>query len=249
VRGALEQQAAFVVEQPDGELTREELSLVASWDADIAAVLEQARAATAQTRVVRLPATLSASQLISLQSDRRRFLETLVRPMPAQPSAAADRGTAFHAWLETFYGQRGMFEPDSLPGSGDDSIYSDELLERLKESFTRGAFAERTPAHMEMPFALVIAGRTVRGRIDAIFAGDESSDSARRWLVVDWKTGAVGSADPLQLHIYRHAWAHITGCSPDDVEAAFHYVSENETVFVPTTMTLEEIAVALTEAQ
>ena len=41
----------------------------------------------------------------------------------------------------------------------------------------------------------------------------------------------------------------ITGCSPDDVEAAFHYVSENETVFVPTTMTLEEIAVALTEAQ
>ncbi len=62
----------------------------------------------------------------------------------------------------------------------------------------------------------------MRGRIDAVYdLGDG------RWEVVDWKTGAE-SADPLQLAVYRLAWAHLVRVDPLAVDAAFLYVSTGE---------------------
>ena len=67
----------------------------------------------------------------------------------------------------------------------------------------------RTPSRRR---SALVAGRLVRGRIDAVYAADP-----RRWrravtfLVVDWKTSRSETADPLQLAIYRLAWAEATG--------------------------------------
>jgi len=59
-------------------------------------------------------------------------------------------------------------------------------------------------------------------QIDAVYRdGDDG------WLVVDWKTGSSVS-DPLQLSIYRLAWAELVGVPVEQVRAAFYYVRAGE---------------------
>jgi len=81
------------------------------------------------------------------------------------------------------------------------------------------------PHAVEAPFALVLAGQVVRGRIDAVYAEPDGS-----WLVIDWKTNQRQTADPLQLALYRLAWAELQGVPLEQVAAGFHYVRSGETV-------------------
>jgi DNA helicase-2/ATP-dependent DNA helicase PcrA len=80
------------------------------------------------------------------------------------------------------------------------------------------------PHQVEAPFALVLAGQVVRGRIDAVYSDGEG------FLVVDWKTNRSATADPLQLAIYRLAWAELHDVPLDRVRAAFYYVRTGEVV-------------------
>lgn len=224
-------------------LSGAEQKIIAEIQADISALQQQANVASADERLVRLPKSLTASQLMSLAADHDEFLRNLVRPMPRQPSRVADRGTAFHAWVEDFYGQRGLFDLDELPGAMDLEIYSDDELEKLKQAFKESIFATRAKPEMEIPFGIVHQGTTWRGRIDAVFTGTIADSKAPdRWLVVDWKTGRAGSADELQLHIYRHAWAQIKNVDIEKVQAAFYYVGDAQLVELTETLTLEQIA-------
>ena len=93
------------------------------------------------------------------------------------------------------------------------------------EAFEKGAFADRVPHAVEAPFALVLAGQVVRGRIDAVY--DEPDGG---FLLVDWKTNRHEDADPLQLALYRLAWAELRGVPLEKVRAAFHYVRTGKTV-------------------
>ena len=224
-------------------LTNEELALVDSWQQDVDALVLQSQRFESTQRSVRLPSSLSASQLIALNTDEENFLKSLVRPMPRQPSSAADRGTTFHSWVETFYGSRALIDTETLSGAMDDEIYSDQQLAALKSAFESGPFANRTPASLELPFALVLGGRTLRGRLDALFTGTLDNPTASdRWLVVDWKTGKPGSADDLQLSIYRQAAAGTLGVDPEQIQAAFYYVADQVVTMPPSLLTLEELA-------
>jgi DNA helicase-2/ATP-dependent DNA helicase PcrA len=84
------------------------------------------------------------------------------------------------------------------------------------------------PAAVEAPFALVLAGQVVRGRIDAVYEDLESGPGG--YLLVDWKTNREQTADALQLAFYRLAWAELTGTPLERVRAAFHYVRTGDTV-------------------
>jgi DNA helicase-2/ATP-dependent DNA helicase PcrA len=225
------------------KLSRDEQETMALIDADISALQNQAAIAASDERVVRLPTSLTASQIMALAKDQTEFLKNLVRPMPRQPSRVADRGTAFHAWIEEFYGQRGLFDLDDLPGAMDSEIYSDDELERLKNAFKASEFATRAKPEMETPFGILFQGTTWRGRIDAVYAGTIADPSAKdRWVVIDWKTGRPGTADELQLHIYRHAWAGIKQIDIEQVEAAFYHVGDAQLVPLTETLSLDEIA-------
>jgi DNA helicase-2/ATP-dependent DNA helicase PcrA len=68
----------------------------------------------------------------------------------------------------------------------------------------------------------------VRGRIDAVYA--EQVDGEPGFLVVDWKTNRQQSADPLQLAVYRLAWAELAGVPVERVRAGFYYVRHGELV-------------------
>ncbi|MSW38634.1 MAG: AAA family ATPase, partial [Actinobacteria bacterium] len=231
-----------VTSDTDSELSVADREQLSQWDQDIEVIVQRATQAPQQVKSVRLPGSLTASQVLNLAKDPEGFAQNLVRPMPRQPSAVADRGTRFHAWVETFYGVRGLYLPDELPGSVDSQIYSDQDLDDLCARFKSGRFSERTPSGMEVPFALVVAGRTIRGRIDAVFTGSlDDPTNSQQWLVVDWKTGPVGSADELQLAIYRHAWAKISGIDPDQVSAAFYYVADDVVVKSENPLSLEKL--------
>jgi DNA helicase-2/ATP-dependent DNA helicase PcrA len=187
----------------------------AELDVEAEALLAEARAARVQTVEVPLPAAISASQVLALRADPDGFARALARPMPARPVAAARRGTSFHAWVERRFAERqALLEPDDLPDSADDLVDDDELV-ALQEAFLAGAWADRVPYAVEAPFAVLLGGRLVRGRIDAVYdLGDG------RWHVVEWKTGRE-SADPLQLAIYRTAWARQVGVDEAAVDASF----------------------------
>ncbi|MDT7537643.1 MAG: ATP-dependent helicase UvrD/PcrA, partial [Actinomycetota bacterium] len=209
---------------PLGDLNDGERKQIERLDREAALLLEEARAARRPIRDVLLPSTLSASSVLRLQADPDGFARDLARPMPRRPVAAARRGTRFHAWVETLFVQRPLLDPDELPGAEDDAIADDTDLAVLQDAFLATPYAIRKPHVVEAPFALSLGGRVVRGRIDAVYdLGDG------RWEVVDWKTGNE-AADPLQLAIYRLAWAKLVDVAVQQVDAAFLYVRTGEVV-------------------
>ncbi|ADI07167.1 ATP-dependent DNA helicase [Streptomyces bingchenggensis BCW-1] len=221
---------------PGGGPPPEEARLVASWDRDLDALAGELRRARATVRDVPMPYTLSASQLLRLAADPDGFARELARPMPRPPRPAARRGTRFHAWVESRFEALPLpfLGPDELPGGEDDEpeIANERDLAELKEAFARTPYAHRTPYRVEAPFQLALAGRTIRGRIDAVYRAPRAVGGGPgvRYEIVDWKTGRSQNADPLQLAVYRLAWAEQQGLPLSAVSAAFVYVRSGETV-------------------
>ncbi|MFF0472672.1 ATP-dependent helicase [Streptomyces sp. NPDC004284] len=211
-------------------LTPEDTKTIASWDRDLTALTTELRRARATTRDVLLPAYLSASQVLRLAADPDGFAQELARPMPKAPQPAARRGTRFHAWVESRFEELPLpfLGPEELPGgeefAGEPEILDERDLDELKEAFARTPYAHRTPYRVEVPVHLSLAGRVVRGRIDAVYRDPDSG----AYEIVDWKTSRDRSADPLQLAIYRLAWAEQHGLAPEEVAAAFVYVRTGE---------------------
>jgi DNA helicase-2/ATP-dependent DNA helicase PcrA len=209
---------------PDHGLDMIESARVAEWDTELDRLLVEARRERSSDIAVPLPSSLSATALGRLHEDPETFARELARPMPRPPSPAARFGTRFHAWVEARFDQQDLFDYGDLPGRGDAGIDDDTDLKELIAAFEAGPFATRTPHQVEASFALVLAGQVVRGRIDAVYAEDDG------YLLVDWKTNRSASADPLQLGIYRLAWAELHDVPLEAVRAAFYYVRTGDLV-------------------
>ncbi|MEU8923881.1 UvrD-helicase domain-containing protein [Kitasatospora sp. NPDC048545] len=220
--------------EPEAEpMAPEDQRRLASWDRDLTALLGELERSRRTEREVPLPAALSATQLLRLAADPDGFAHDLARPMPRPPQPAARRGTRFHAWVQSRIEPLLLVEPGALPGADDDGIEDEQDLERLKEAFLRTPYAQRKPHRVEAPFQLVLAGRVVRGRIDVVYRDDDGlsgSGGASRYEVVDWKTHREETADPLQLAVYRLAWAEQAGVDPEQVTASFLYVRSGRIV-------------------
>jgi ATP-dependent DNA helicase UvrD/PcrA len=174
------------------------------------------------------------SSLVTMAADPDRLAQQIRRPMPRPPVPQARRGTAFHRWLERRFGQQRLIDPADLLGAADDPADDpdDADLALLRERFEAGQWGNRWPVDVEVPFETLVAGRTVRGRIDAVFADPVSGD----YDVVDWKTGEppASAADlraaSVQLAAYRIAWARLAGMPLDRVRAGFYYVRHDQTL-------------------
>lgn len=199
------------------------------WDEWAAALIDEARRVRAQERTVRLPESVSASMLMRAMEHPDEVARDIVRPMPQQPAPAARRGTALHLWIESRFGQQTLFDPDDLPGAADADIGTDEALEALKTAFEDGPFSRLAPVALEEPFSLLLGGRVINGRIDAVFEEKGQFD------VVDWKTGSVHHLHPMQLAIYRVAWAQLRGVPVDRVTAGFAMIATGQMLRPDTT--------------
>ncbi|MCP1414762.1 ATP-dependent DNA helicase [Paenarthrobacter sp. A20] len=178
---------------------------------------------------VHLPSHISASLFVDLGADPAAVLTQLRRPVPREPGISARKGTAFHAWVEEYFGTTGMLDLDEAPGS-DSHIDEAYGLDDMVAAFKQSEWAQRAPAFVEVPVETRIGDVVVRGRIDAVFR-----DADGRWQLIDWKTGRRPAGQQLatravQLAVYRLAWARLKGVPLEDVSAAFYYVAEDSVV-------------------
>ncbi len=217
------------VDAADTALPPELRDVVAQWDRDADALLADALAHRAGVVEVELPGSLSASALMGALRDPDRFARARLRPMPRPVSGGARRGSLFHEWVQRHYEvEPTLLDADDWAGPGltDDereeatgSAGAPEDLGTLLDTFRRSPWFDRVPVAVEQPFVLRLGGVSVRGRIDAVFAGEHPGS----WLVVDWKTSET-PADPVQLSLYRLAWARLRGVDPSSVDALFWHV-------------------------
>jgi len=234
-RAAMESAAARVLQAmdagPDGAEAGKRPVLrgpAAGWAQEAATLLER-RSRRSVVQDVHLPGHISASTLVDLEDDPGSVVSRLRRPIPREPGMSARKGTAFHAWVEEYFGAAGMLDLGEAAGA-DDHIDEAYGLDSMVETFRQSEWAHRAPAHVEVPVETRIGDVVVRGRIDAVFR-----DADGRWDLVDWKTGRRPSAAQLkvkavQLAVYRLAWARLKGVPLEDVRAAFYYVADNQVV-------------------
>lgn len=214
------------------------------WAADVDALLAERTQSTVAPSAV-LPPEISVSTLVEIGRDPEGASQRLARRLPVRPEPNALLGTAFHEWVQRFYGSDRLFDLDDLPGAVDDAG-TDQRLAALQAAFKASRWATRTPVDVEVPFEMTIGGIAVRGRIDAVFA-----DSDGGATVVDWKTGEPPStAEELrqaavQLGVYRLAWAALSDCPASMVRAAFHYVHAGRTVSPDVLPEADELAALL----
>jgi DNA helicase II / ATP-dependent DNA helicase PcrA len=197
---------------------------------------------------VELPTHLTVSSLVTLASDPKVLARQIRRPVPKKPTPLARRGTSFHRWLESRWGQQRLMDEFELPGASDDFEETEAQLDELRDRFEESEWAGREPLDVEVPFETMIADRLIRGRMDAVFQVSEE-----RYEVVDWKTGRrpkgkkAEAAASVQLAAYRLAWSHLAAIPLDHVSAAFHYVRLNETIR-PVNLLDERGLIALVES-
>jgi DNA helicase-2/ATP-dependent DNA helicase PcrA len=214
--------------RPVVEVTGEDGAIAGDWRRDTELLIDEARRRRSRTIEVAVPARLTTSQVVALARDEDAFAAALARPVPIRPQPQARRGSRFHQWVEGLYavGGAALLDPDDLPGAGDEAL-SDAELADLQEKFLASGWAQRMPVKVEAPFEMVIGGRLLRGRIDAVYPTDVGG-----FDVIDFKTGAMPTgadfeAAALQLSIYRLAWAELEGVDPSVVTAGFLYVRDS----------------------
>ena len=220
-------------------LLLDEEAIVAGWDADLDRLVTEAVEARSGEQTVELPGTLSATAMLRLSVEPDAFAAELARPMPRPPSRAARFGTRFHAWVESHFGsrlssgplgQQSLVDPDDLPDRADAGTGDETELREMCARFLAGRFGQTVPYAIESPFTVLLSGRLVRGRIDAVYRlGDEAPDGYS-FQVVDWKTNRAENADPWQLAIYRLAWAEMHNLPVESVDAIFYYVRSDRVV-------------------
>ena len=208
--------------------------VVAAWAGDTDLLLAEREERRADLSAVTLPGRITVSSLVTMAADPAELAREIRRPMPRPPAPQARRGSAFHRWREERFGQQRLLDPADLLGAADEPASDGDAsdLASLREHFEAGEWGSRWPLEVEVPFEMLIAGRSVRGRIDAVFA--DAPDG--RYDLVDWKTGQPPEGDhdrraaAVQLAAYRLAWAGLAGVPVDQVRAAFYYVRHDLTL-------------------
>ncbi|WIM68303.1 UvrD-helicase domain-containing protein [Corynebacterium breve] len=203
----------------------QEGELFGLWERDTTSLIDEHQALSQADVAVEMPGELTASDVVSIQADPEQFARRARRPVPFKPNAYAKRGTAFHEWLEDFFGERPLLDENELPGN-DESDVDGAILAELKASFEKSHWARKTPQFIEHPFEIAIGNSVVRGRMDAVFYEDDA------WWVVDWKTGQKPQGRDMdtakiQLAVYREAWQRIVN-DDKDVHTVFYYVRSGE---------------------
>lgn len=217
------------------------------WIADVDALLAE-RERAGQPVVPPLPAQVSVSAMVDLGRDPEAAARRLHRRLPRPPAAHALLGTVFHEWVQRYYQAEKLFDLDDLPGAVDAGRHDRGELDDLQSAFAVSEWAARTPIDVEVPFDMMLGGRVVRGRIDAVFADDDGGVT-----VVDWKTGDPPTTqeelqhNAVQLAVYRLAWSRLQGRPLSSVRAAFHYVRSGQTIMPPTWPDADELAALLAD--
>ncbi|CAN5198791.1 ATP-dependent DNA helicase [soil metagenome] len=233
---------------------------VSGWEDDLAGLKLDARNIPEVPRpehILPPPRTHSPTTLMDYETCPRRYYYTHVFQVPALDpgmEGAQDHGNAVHAYREA--GMRGARPdtqptppaPDAQPADRGRKSTHGPSKEELWEAFEASTYGRRAaeyplyegpeppkygPARMvEVPFALEVDGREVRGRIDALFVDEDGA-----FHLVDWKTGYPYESykKRLQLPLYALAANRLWGIEPERIRLAYAFVPGDAVVEVDTT--------------
>ena len=181
---------------------------------------------------VTLPNRLSVSTLLYLAKEPEELAIRIRRPMPNHVDKYARQGTEFHLWLENHFKHPALISMDDLFNQSSTKLEkeNDAPLEKLQTAWLASDWALKAPIDIEVGFETMIDQTLIRGRIDAVY-----KTGPDQYEVIDWKTGKVKDGADLenaaiQLAMYRLAYAKLKSVPVTNVSAAFHYVSDNQTV-------------------
>jgi DNA helicase II / ATP-dependent DNA helicase PcrA len=254
-RPAMEQAADLVTRQltDPADFTGDEPN---PWMEQARLVIQRVEQRRSSARPLHLPRQLSASSLVALKHDRTQVLEQARRPIPQKPSSAARRGTAIHAIIEQVLEvQASLPDIDELFATHSEEDVGGVLeLERVRASYQNSPWAAQPAFAVEIPLETTLAGTTLRGRIDAVFARDAHGTAlshhifeawtglsrAERDLkmaactfdLVDWKTGDVPKGTDLeekelQLAVYKIAFSRLYSVPMDNIRGHFVYLDRD----------------------
>ena len=224
--------------RPQAQLARVPASpVVAALEDEVDRLLAEREALRRTASEVVLPSHLSASRAVRLARDPAELALALRRPVPTEPRAQTRLGTTFHEWVEHHLRSQALLDLDDVAGAGDADEPPAPGLEPLQDAFLASEWSRREVVDVEVDLETSVGGTVLRGRIDAVVRDDDGPDGRRRYVVVDWKTGAVPTGDDavaaqVQLAVYRLAWSRLHGVPPQDVRAAFFHVASGRTVWL-----------------
>ncbi|MBT8212716.1 MAG: ATP-dependent helicase [Acidimicrobiia bacterium] len=144
--------------------------------------------------------TTSVTGLVTYASCPQRFYWSEVDRLPRRPAEWLRRGTEVHRQIELY--NRGVVPFEDAGEDTYDLTAADDSEggPGAFEVFSSSRFAATRPALIETPFALMLGDAVIRGRVDAVYGGDD-------FEVVDYKSGKP-SKDParrVQLQAYAVA--------------------------------------------
>ena len=143
---------------------------------------------------VALPGHLSVSAAGRAAPRPAALARALRRPLPSRPTPYARRGTAFHAWLEQRFGGDRAARPRRAARRGRRRAPRPTTTSpscRTRSWPASGPTGR--PIEVEVPFATVVGGVVIRGRMDAVFA--EPGRRLRRGRLEDRRQPAGADAD------------------------------------------------------
>jgi DNA helicase-2/ATP-dependent DNA helicase PcrA len=200
---------------------------------DVAAKAEQLVLASAELVGPRAtpasaPFATSVTNLVALAECSLKFKWIHHDRLPRRPRMSAVRGTEFHKRVELHnLGVSAFDDPvESAKGIVDmtdtppDTHRVDPWL-----SYTRSRFFDETPFLVETPFEITIDGRSLRGKVDAVY------EHNGRWEIVDYKSGRSreSASQLVQLQAYAIAAADgaLSPVTPQGVDVSFAYFGED----------------------
>jgi DNA helicase-2/ATP-dependent DNA helicase PcrA len=92
-------------------------------------------------------------------------------------------------------------------------------------SYTQSRFFEERPIFVETPFEITMDGRTLRGKVDAVYQRPEG------WEIVDYKSGRSRASQSQLVQLQAYAIAAADGAlgmpAPDRIDVSFAYFGED----------------------
>jgi DNA helicase-2/ATP-dependent DNA helicase PcrA len=161
------------------------------------------------------PFATSVTNLVALAECPLKFRWIHHDRMPRRPRPSAKRGTEFHRRVELH--NVGVVTLDdaidvTYDATGDDrdaAIGDRDPVHDPWEAFTVSRFRNLRPDLVETPFEIVFDGRTLRGKIDAVYrSGDD-------WEIVDYKSGRPSTTDAKRVQLQAYAIAARSGALGD----------------------------------
>jgi DNA helicase-2/ATP-dependent DNA helicase PcrA len=177
----------------------------------------------------------SVTNLVALAECPLRFKWIHHDRLPRKPRASAVRGTEFHRRAELHnLGVVSLEDPDATSYDGLGEVAPDTAdaatLSDPWKSFIESRFASDRPFLVETPFEITFDGRTVRGKVDAVYGDGDA------WEIVDFKSGRATRSETRRVQLQAYALAAHSGAlastKPSNIDVTFAYFGSDPAVEV-----------------